>query len=69
MQAAIKLIEKKDHDRRYIKNWKPVLLLNVDTEILSKAISNKLKAIFPTSIFSQQTAYGKRTDLLERVVN
>ena len=34
-------------------------LLNVDTKILSKAISNKLKTVLPTLISSQQTAYVK----------
>ena len=29
-QAVIKLIEKKDKDKRFIKNWHPVFLLNVD---------------------------------------
>ena len=29
-QAIIKLIGKRDRDKRYIKNWRPVSLLNVD---------------------------------------
>ena len=58
-QIVIKLIEKKDRDKRYIKNWRPISLLNVDTKILSKAISNKLKTVLPTLISSQQTAYVK----------
>ena len=59
-QAVIKHIEKKkDWDKCYIKNWKPVSLWNVDTKILSKAISNKLKTAFPTLISSQQTTYVK----------
>ena len=36
-QAAIKLIEKKDRGKRYIKNWCPISLLNVDYKIMSKA--------------------------------
>ena len=36
-----------------------ISLLNVDTKILSKAISKKLKAVLPTLISSQQTAYVK----------
>ena len=28
-QAVIKLIEKKDKDKRFIKNWRPISLLNV----------------------------------------
>ena len=35
-------------------------LLNVDTKILSKAISNKLKTVLPTLISSQRTAYLKK---------
>ena len=45
-QAVIKLIEKKDRDKRYIKNWRPISLLNVDTKIISKALAAKLKKLF-----------------------
>ena len=34
-------------------------MLNIDTKVLSKAISNKLKSILPTLISSQRTAYVK----------
>ena len=34
-------------------------MLNVDTKIFSKVISNTLKAVLPTLISSQQTAYVK----------
>ena len=49
-QAVIKFIEKKDRDKRYIKNWRPISLLIADTKILYKAISNKLKAALSTLI-------------------
>ena len=58
-QAVIKLIEKKDLDKRYIKNWKLISSLNVDTKNLSKAISKKLKTVLPTLIFSQQITFVK----------
>ena len=32
-QAVITLIEKKDKDKRYIKNWRPIFLLNVDIKL------------------------------------
>ena len=64
-QTVIKLIKKKDRDKRYIKNWRPISLLNVDTKILSKAISNKLKTALPTLISLQQTAYVKSRSIGE----
>ena len=33
-QAVIKLIEKKDRDKRLIKNWRPISLLNLDTKLI-----------------------------------
>ena len=56
-QAVIKLIEKKDKDKRFIKNWRPISLLNVDYKIISKALASRLKKIIPNLISSQQTAY------------
>ena len=35
-QVIIKLIEKKDKGKRFIKNWRPISLLNVDSKIISK---------------------------------
>ena len=58
-QDVIKLTEKKDCDKPYIKNWRPISLLNTDTKILSKTISKKIKAVLPMLISSQQTAYVK----------
>ena len=59
-QAVIKLLEKKDRDKRFIKNWRPISLLNVDTKILSKALAAKLKPVLPSIISSNQTAYVEK---------
>ena len=38
-QAIIKLIEKKDRDKRFIQNWRPISLLNVDLKVISQGLS------------------------------
>ena len=53
-QAIIKLIEKKDRDKRYIS------LLNVDTKIILKALSERLNNVLSILISTQQTAYIKK---------
>ena len=58
-QPIIKLIEKEHRDKRYIKNWRPISLLNIDTKIISKALSERLKNVLSSLISTQQTAYIK----------
>ena len=64
-QAVIKLIVKKDRDKRFVKNWRPISLLNVDTKILSKSIAEKLKSALPELISSNQRAYVKNRCISE----
>ena len=65
-QAIIKLIEKKDRDKRFINNWHPISLLNVDFKIISKAFASRLKEIPPSLKSSQQTADVKNRFIGER---
>ena len=58
-QAIIKVIEKKNSDKRYIKNWRPISLLNVDYKIASKALAERLKKVLPKLVSHDQTAYIK----------
>ena len=41
-QAVIELIDKKDRDKRYIKNWRPVSLQNMDYKVMSKDLATRL---------------------------
>ena len=56
-QAVIKLLEKKDKDKRLISNWRPISLLNVDYKIISKVFVSIFKKVLPNLIPSQQTAH------------
>ena len=56
-QAIIKLVEKKDKDKRLIQNWRSISLLNVDVKIISKALSKSLKNVLPSLISDNQSAY------------
>ena len=44
-QAVIKLIEKKDKDKCFIKNCRPIPLSNADCKIISKVFSARLKKV------------------------
>ena len=55
--AVIKLIEKKDRDKRLIKNWRPISLLNIDAKLISKVIAIRLKKVLNNLISEDQIAY------------
>ena len=56
---------KKDRDKRFIQNWRPISLLNVDLKIISKALSKKVKKVLPDLISSQQTTHVKNRHIDE----
>ena len=58
-QAVVTLIEKNGRDKRLVKNWKLISLMNVDVKIASKALSFHLKKIISNLINYDQTAYIK----------
>ena len=66
-QAVIRLIDKKDRDRRYIKNWRPISLLNVDVKIASKALASRLEKVLPEIIHPDQYAYVKGRTIFDAV--
>ena len=57
-QAVIKLIEK-NRDKKIIKNWRLISLLNIDTKPISKVLAERLKNVSPSLISSYQTVYVK----------
>ena len=56
-QALITLIEKKEKDKTYIKNWRPISLINVNAKLASKVLAGRIKKVLPNIIKHDQTAY------------
>ena len=56
-EGIIICIPKGDKPREYLKNWRPISLLNVVYKIGSTCIANRLKTILPTLIHEDQTGF------------
>ena len=66
-QGIISLIPKKGKDQDYLRNWRPITLLNTDYKILSKAIANRIKLILTDLIDPDQTGFVKGRDISENL--
>ena len=58
-QALITLIEKKGKDKRFMKNCRPISLINIDTKITSKALAARMGNVLTSIVHCNQTAYVK----------
>ena len=57
MKASVtRLIHKKD-DKRSLKNWRPISLLNVDYKLCSKAVSIRLAGVIGSIVDPDQTCF------------
>ena len=59
-RAIISLLPKKEKDRLFLKNWRPISRLNVDYKILAKALANRLTKFLPPLIDEDKTGYVKQ---------
>ena len=66
-QAVITLIKQKGRDKRLIKNWRPISLINVDTKIASKSLAIRIKEFLPQLVDCDQTAYVKGRNIGESI--
>jgi len=55
--AVITLIEKKETDRTFIENWRPISLVNMDAKIMSKVIASRIKNVLPRNIIRFRLHY------------
>ena len=65
----MKLIEKKDRGKRFIKNWWPISLLNVDMKLISKVIASHLKSVISTKVNESQVAHVNNRFISSRLIS
>jgi len=71
----IKLSPEKSEELYYIKNWRPLTLLNYDYKIATKVIANHLKTHLHKLINNDQTGFlkgrfiGENIHLVDSVIN
>ena len=65
--AMISLIPTKDKNLQYLKNWRPVSLLNNDYKIATKAIALRLEKVLPKIVNESQTGYVKGRYIRESI--
>ena len=74
-EGLITCLPKCGKEKEYIKNWRPITLLNVVYKIGSACIANRLKNVLPKLISADQTGFmsnryiGDNTRLLYDVMN
>ena len=58
-RGILSLIPKKNKNRLFLKNWRPISLLNTDYKIIAKLLALRLRSVLPHIIDEDQTGYIK----------
>ena len=58
-RGILRLLPKKNKDLMYIRNWRPITLLNVDYKLLSKSLATRLCAVLPDLVYQDQWGFIK----------
>ena len=66
--GIISLLPKGNKDPKYLKNWRPVTLLNVDYKILAKVFATRLKVVLPSIIGYQQMGFMEGCHITDNIV-
>ena len=59
-RGILSLIPKKNKNRLFLKNWRPISLLNTDYKIIAKLLALRLTNVLPFIIDEDQTGYIKQ---------
>lgn len=65
-QTVIEFIQKKNRDKRFIKNWSPISFQNIDYKVVSKALVTHQKNVPPSLITNQQITYFQNRCISEQ---
>ena len=65
---VISLLEKAGKDSLYVKNWRPISLLNVDNKIFSKILANRMKNVLPSITHADPTGFMKGRFIGENLI-
>ena len=66
-RGLITLIPKKNKPQQFLKNWRPISLLNCDYKIAAKAVATRMKKVLPDIINNDQTGFLKGRSIGENV--
>lgn len=58
-RGILSIIPKKGKDLRFLKNWRPLSLLNTDYKILTKVLANRLQLVIDDIVSKDQNGYIK----------
>ncbi len=56
-QGIITCIPKGDKPRQYLKNWRPISLLNTTYKLASSCIAERIKTVLPKLVSNDQTGF------------
>ena len=68
-EGLITCIPKGEKDKQYLKNWRPISLLNVTYKLASACIANRIKTVLPKLINEDQTGFIKGRYIGENIRN
>ena len=66
-RGLITLIPKKNKPQQFLKNWRPISLLNCDYKTAAKAVATRMKRVLPDIISNDQTGFLKGRSIGENV--
>ena len=66
-RGVITLIPKKNKNKAFLHNWRPISLLNTDYKIATKAIAARISKVLPVLINGDQTGFIKGQSIAQNV--